>query len=99
MIRLFEKQRDSIYQAASACINDFKAHPHFLSSLFTKLTKLQGNDYAQQQILYLIDELIAEQNLDDEEEELMNAEYLEAEEEETQANQAQYRNHVHVNSS
>jgi hypothetical protein len=72
-IRLFEKHRDAIYENASSLITSFQTKPHFLLSLFKKLKNFSDNEYAQQEILFTLDQLLEEQNADDFEDEYVEA--------------------------
>ncbi|KAI8897705.1 hypothetical protein BC833DRAFT_620980 [Globomyces pollinis-pini] len=66
--RLFHKHKDEIYQSAASVIAAYESQPHFILSVFKKLKTLSENEYSRQQLQFLLDELIQEQQEDEFEE-------------------------------
>jgi hypothetical protein len=63
--KLFDKHREAIENSAEKLVEEFKTRPHFLLSMFKKLSKLSRNESAQQQLMILVDDLIEEQYFDE----------------------------------
>lgn len=71
---MFEQNKDAIYQNAATFIASYEARPHFLLTLFQKLSELVDDDLAQQEILLVLDEMINVKN--EEEGDMSEAEML-----------------------
>jgi hypothetical protein len=55
--RLFEQHRNQIYDHLESLVGAYQTRPYFLLQIVKKLTALADDDYAQQRVLLLLDEL------------------------------------------
>jgi hypothetical protein len=54
---LFEQHRGQIYEHVESLVGAYQSRPYFLLQIVKKLAALSDDDYAQQRVLLLLDEL------------------------------------------